>query len=62
MAPVPIETQPAEAGELDRRLAQIEAGDEPEEIELDALDPADFDAGRPHRLASTPVPLSVQPR
>ena len=34
----------AEARQLERRMAQVEAGDEAEQIDLDALDPADLDA------------------
>ena len=39
-----IEADAAEARQLHGRMAQIETGDQAEEIELDALDPAELDA------------------
>src|SRR6185436_10083477 len=40
-----IETNAAEARQLERRLAQIDAGHEPEQVHLDALNPAKLEAG-----------------
>src|SRR5262245_47047921 len=39
-----VDAEAAEAGELHARMAQVEPGDQAEEIELDAFDPADLDA------------------
>ena len=57
-----VEADAAEARHLHARMAQVETGNQPEEIQLDALDPADLDTpSRPQSEASTPVRLSVRP-
>src|SRR5919204_179 len=39
-----VEAEAAEARQLHRRMAHIEPGDQPEEVELDAFDPANLHA------------------
>src|SRR5580692_902897 len=39
-----VEAEAAEARKLDGGMAQVEAGDQTQEVEFDALDPAELDA------------------
>ena len=41
------QAKPAEAGQLDARMAQIKPGHQAEEIELDTLHPSSLDAEQP---------------